>query len=91
MRTTIACLTLICLLNGTAARAQQDWSAELATKIDKVFEHMDKATSPGCALGLVRDGRLVYARGYGMANLDHDVASDRQLEMPERSEVMVDE
>jgi CubicO group peptidase (beta-lactamase class C family) len=74
MRTTIACLTLICLLSGTAARAQQDWSAELATKIDKVFEHMDKATSPGCALGLVRDGRLVYARGYGMANLDHDVA-----------------
>src|SRR5262249_47397877 len=26
--------------------------------------------SPGCALGIVRDGKLIVARGYGMANLD---------------------
>jgi CubicO group peptidase (beta-lactamase class C family) len=41
--------------------------------IDRVFAEWDKPTSPGCALGVVRDGRLVYARGYGMANLDYDI------------------
>jgi CubicO group peptidase (beta-lactamase class C family) len=28
---------------------------------------------PGCAVGAVRDGRLVYKRAFGMANLDYDV------------------
>jgi CubicO group peptidase (beta-lactamase class C family) len=60
-------------LAGPAAVAQDVWSAELATKVDKVFERMDKPTSPGCALAVVRDGRVVYTRGYGMANLDHDI------------------
>jgi len=73
MRSTLACMALMGLLDGGAAWAQQTWSSELAAKVDKVFERMDKTTSPGCALGLVRDGRLVYARAYGMANLDHDV------------------
>ncbi|MDO8833939.1 MAG: serine hydrolase domain-containing protein, partial [Vicinamibacterales bacterium] len=73
MRTTLAGLVLMSLLDGAAASAQPAWSPELATKVDKVFEGMDKPTSPGCAFGLVRDGRLVYARGYGMANLDHDI------------------
>jgi len=60
-------------LAGPAASAQEGWSAELAAKVDKVFAGMDKPTSPGCALAAVRDGRVVYARGYGMANLDHDI------------------
>jgi CubicO group peptidase (beta-lactamase class C family) len=59
---------------GGAAAAQVPWAAEQTAKVDKLFERMDKATSPGCALAVVRDGRIVYARGYGMANLDHDVA-----------------
>ena len=73
MRATLVCLVLMILLDGGAAWAQQTWSSELAAKIDKIFERMDTTASPGCALGLVRDGRLVYARGYGMADLDHDV------------------
>ena len=39
-------------------------------KVDAVFAAFDTTTSPGCALGVIRDGRLVYARGYGMANLE---------------------
>ena len=29
--------------------------------------------SPGCALGIYKDGAIVYERGYGMADLEHDV------------------
>jgi len=33
----------------------------------------DKPTSPGCALVIMRDGHIIYERGYGMADLDHNV------------------
>ncbi len=42
-------------------------------RIDRLFAQWDKPTSPGCAVGVLRDGRFVYERGYGMANLDYDV------------------
>jgi CubicO group peptidase (beta-lactamase class C family) len=44
-----------------------------AAKVDKLFENWDKPDSPGCALGIVKDGRLIYKRGYGMANLDYNI------------------
>jgi CubicO group peptidase (beta-lactamase class C family) len=45
----------------------------LAAKVDRVFSAWDKPDSPGCALGVMKDGQLVYARGYGMANLEHAI------------------
>ncbi len=44
-----------------------------AKKVDKLFAQWDKPDSPGCALGIVKDGRLIYKRGYGMANLDYNI------------------
>ncbi len=43
------------------------------TKVDKLFSQWDKPDSPGCALGIYKDGQIVYKRGYGMANLNDDV------------------
>ena len=40
--------------------------------IDNVFADFN-AETPGCALGVVQSGQLVYGRGYGMANLEHDI------------------
>jgi CubicO group peptidase (beta-lactamase class C family) len=42
-------------------------------KVDKLFEAWGEPDSPGCALGIVRDGKLILARGYGMANLDDKI------------------
>jgi CubicO group peptidase (beta-lactamase class C family) len=42
-------------------------------EVDKVFAQWDKPTSPGCALAVIKDGSIVYKRGYGMADLDHDI------------------
>ena len=46
-----------------------DWDA-----VDEVFAAYDHTDTPGCALGVVQGGDLVYGRGYGMANLDHGIA-----------------
>ena len=29
--------------------------------------------SPGCALSVIKDGQIIYKRGYGIADLDHDI------------------
>ena len=55
------------------ASAQQLTPAEI-TRVDSVFAGLTSTAAPGCALGISRDGRLVYARGYGMANLETGTA-----------------
>lgn len=47
---------------------------EAAKQVDALFAPWSATDSPGCAVAVVRDGRIVYSRGYGMANLDLDVA-----------------
>jgi CubicO group peptidase (beta-lactamase class C family) len=39
-------------------------------RVDKIFAAYDKADSPGCALGVIRDGNFIYRRGYGMGSLE---------------------
>ena len=38
--------------------------------VDRVFAHYDHTSTPGCALGVFRDGKVIYTRGYGMADLN---------------------
>ena len=42
-------------------------------KVDAIFAAYDRAGVPGCALGSYRDGRMLYARGYGLADLERRV------------------
>jgi CubicO group peptidase (beta-lactamase class C family) len=65
--------------NVARAQATTDLSSEQKTKIDAIFANYDKPGSPGCALGLIKDGQLIYARGYGMANLEHGIANSPKL------------
>jgi len=43
-------------------------------RIDAAFSAYATRGSPGCATGIVRDGSLAWARGYGLASLEHEVA-----------------
>ena len=49
------------------------WGGDLHSDVNKVFVRWDRADSPGCALAVVKDGQIVYKKGYGMANLELDV------------------
>lgn len=43
-------------------------------KIDEFIKaEMEKQKIPGVSLAVVKDGRLVYAKGYGLANVEHQV------------------
>jgi CubicO group peptidase (beta-lactamase class C family) len=41
--------------------------------VDEIFAALDEAGTPGCAVSVMRGGAIVYAKGYGAANLEYDV------------------
>jgi len=43
------------------------------TNLDNLFKTWNNSSSPGFALGIIRDGKLIYSKGYGMSDLEHDV------------------
>jgi len=52
-------------------------ATEVTEQVDALFAQWDRADSPGCALGVMRDGALVYQNGYGQASLEHAVPISR--------------
>jgi CubicO group peptidase (beta-lactamase class C family) len=46
---------------------------QMTDRVDKLFAQWDKKDTPGCALAIVKDGKIIYKRGYGMADLERDV------------------
>jgi len=45
-----------------------------AKKVDEVFSDVAKPGSPGCALAVARGGKIIYEKGYGLANIEEGVA-----------------
>ena len=42
-------------------------------KINSLFKRWDNNSSPGYAIGIIRNDTLIYAKGYGMANLEYNI------------------
>lgn len=42
-------------------------------KIDHLFAQWNGAATPGYTIGVVRNDSLLYAKGYGMSNLEYDI------------------
>lgn len=66
-----ALLLLLYILNCAARAEDAEKAGETVTaKVDKLFAEWNKSDSPGCSVAVSRNGKLVYERGYGMANLE---------------------
>ena len=42
-------------------------------KVDALFEQYNTKTGPGCALAVIENDKVVYKKGYGLANLEYDI------------------
>ena len=74
IRMSLVAVTVIALCACLPLFAQEPEPApSLEARVDVVFSRWNSTNSPGCAVSVVKDGTIVYAQGYGMANLDHDV------------------
>lgn len=59
----------------SALRAQ----TPTAAAIDSIFAPWNRAGSPGCALGVLKNGEFVYQNGYGEANLDYGLKNGPEM------------
>src|SRR5687768_4795077 len=66
---------LLCLgASARAGAAADPPPADMASRVDAVFASY-KADTPGCAVGVSKDGKEVLARAYGSADLEHGAAN----------------
>lgn len=61
---------VLAFLDAGSLAGQGSVPDSTARRLDAVFARYDRPDSPGCALGVYRNGRIVYAKGYGSANLE---------------------
>src|SRR5215216_5980152 len=70
IKLTVLVSLIFALASSSFAQESKDARAE---QVDKIFAMWDKPDSPGCALAIIKDGQIIYKRGYGMANLEHNI------------------
>ena len=66
-------VALVIFSLGLIINSPESVSQSLNSQVDALFSEWDSDASPGSALGIVKDGALVYSRGYGIADLEHDI------------------
>jgi CubicO group peptidase (beta-lactamase class C family) len=62
--------------NGPAGAEEfgsNDMDPTAIERVDRLFEKWDKPTTPGAVLAILKDGKIIYSRGYGMANLEENI------------------
>ena len=65
----VSLLLIIAVATPDLAKAPQ----ALADKIDPIFTRWNSTKKPGYAVGVIQNGALIFAKGYGMANLEYTV------------------
>ena len=51
-------------------------SKSIEDKIDLIFKDYNNSSTPGISVGLVQNGKLIFSKGYGMADLEHNIPVD---------------
>ena len=76
MSSLIPLVLLLALLAGAAIPAAATAADPLEQKADALGRRaLDELGIPGLSIAVVRQGEVVLARGYGQANVEHDVAA----------------
>jgi len=75
MKTLITCIIILLfrIPSSSGSVLFRTVPDSIRAKIDKLFAEYDNKKSPGCAVGIVMGDTLIFARGYGMANLEYDI------------------
>src|SRR5437660_7654740 len=66
-------LAIVVVFSGSVAAAGNTTDEKKAVAVDEIFVDLTKPGSPGCALGVYRDGKMIYSKGYGLANVEQNV------------------
>ena len=61
------------LLFWSFSGISQNAPSSLQTQIDSIFKQYTQPGSPGVAVLVIKDGSIVFKRGYGLANLEYEI------------------
>ncbi|HYH55459.1 MAG TPA: serine hydrolase domain-containing protein, partial [Anseongella sp.] len=73
MKKFLSPLFLLAALCMALPSLAQEPDGPLQRKTDSLFAGLDKEGSPGAAVLVVKEGKILHRRGYGMANLEHKI------------------
>jgi CubicO group peptidase (beta-lactamase class C family) len=75
MRTQSSASTVIfmTIAIALAAGCASTPTALMSARVDRLFATWNRPDSPGCGVGVSRNGALIHQRGYGMASLERHV------------------
>jgi CubicO group peptidase (beta-lactamase class C family) len=66
------------ILLALLAQPPYSIAQDLSQRVDRIFADLNLPGSPGCSLGVVRDGGFVYRKSYGEASLELGVPLSSQ-------------
>ncbi len=77
----IMCLFLfsIGLIYFPVANGQAVSNDNLEAKIDALIPTAINDTTPGLVIGIVQKGKLIYSKGYGLANISYGISNDSKM------------
>ena len=64
--------SLVTAMAQTPAQAPTQSSTDLSSQVDAVFAPASRPGSPGCVCSVIRDGKTLYAKGHGLADLERN-------------------
>jgi CubicO group peptidase (beta-lactamase class C family) len=64
---------LITLIVMTSAHLAKAASASLSEKMNSLFQDYDRPGSPGAGVTVIRNGKIIFAQGYGLSDLEEKV------------------
>ncbi len=67
-------ILLIILTSFVSPCFAQSLDPGTSSRIDSLLAGYDNASSAGCAVGVYKDGKLIFKKSYGMADLEHGVS-----------------
>lgn len=73
LRTAVIRVVAALLVPFAAPGIGAQGTPNVAARVDSLFAQHNRTDAPGLAVAVVRDGRVIFAKGYGMADLEHRV------------------
>ncbi|GGE51676.1 hypothetical protein GCM10011413_17530 [Pedobacter psychrotolerans] len=62
------CFSILSFLN-----AQSQEKLSIQPKIDAIFNKDSNPNGPGCAVAVIKNGKVIFKNGYGLANLEYSI------------------
>lgn len=66
-------MSAVVLVLGVLAQGLMVGAQDPSQQVDQIFAPFNRPGSPGCSLGVIRDGAFVYRKSYGQASLELSV------------------